>query len=69
MATRPRLPLAERRTVDGFCYRNDLSKSFYYEIKRKGKGPRERWVDGKVLITPEDELAWQRADDSEETAA
>jgi hypothetical protein len=55
---RPRLPLAERRSVDGFCYRQDWSLSFFYGMKRKDKTPPEDWVRGKRTISPENEAAY-----------
>ena len=51
------------RSVEGFRIRHGgragpMSRSFYYGMKRRGEGPRERHVNGKVIITPEAEAEW-----------
>jgi len=47
-------------TIASFCIANAFSQSKYYDLKRKGKGPREIEIDGRILITPEAEADWRR---------
>jgi len=50
-----------------FCENNAISESLYFELKRKGKGPREIELHGRIIITPEAERDW-RAEREAETA-
>jgi hypothetical protein len=55
------------RSVGGFRIRNGsgrgpMSRSFYQRMKERGEGPRETFLSAlKIIITPQDELAWQEA--------
>ena len=51
-----------------FCESNAISESKYFDLKRKGKGPREIELDGRIIITPEAEADW-RAEREAETMA
>jgi hypothetical protein len=42
-----------------FCLSNAISESKYFDLKRKGKGPREIELDGRIIITPEAERDWR----------
>jgi hypothetical protein len=53
----PRLSL----TPDEWCAANGYSRSFYEEIKRKGRGPDEVWEGRTRRITPEADAKWKAA--------
>jgi len=38
-----------------FCSSNKISESFYFKLKRQGKGPREIELDRRIIITSEAE--------------
>jgi hypothetical protein len=68
VSTSYRLPAY--RTNDGekdafsileFCSRHGLSTGLYYILKRKGKGPRELRIQGRILVTKEAASDWRRA--------
>jgi len=46
------------KTVGEFCFAHRFSKSFYYELKRRGLNPDELEILGVKRITPEAEEAW-----------
>ena len=48
------------RTIAEFCRRNGLSRTSYFELRRRGQAPREMRVLAKVLICPEAESDWRR---------
>jgi hypothetical protein len=48
-----------------FCVSNMISESKYFDLKRRGKGPREIEIDGSVRITPEAEQDWRRMMEAE----
>src|SRR5262245_55156939 len=61
------------RSVTGFRIRHGsnvapMSRSFYYGMKKRGEGPREKHVGGKVLITIEAEAEWDARDASPDGA-
>jgi hypothetical protein len=58
-------------TINEFCARNKLSRSKFYQIRRKGLGPREMEIDGLRRITAEAEAAWKKANEAatQQTAA
>ena len=41
-----------------FCIAYDTSKSKCYQLWKRGKGPKRRWLDGKLLIGHADAIAW-----------
>ncbi len=47
-------------TIREFCCRNSLSHTSYFELRRRGQGPREMRVLSKILISPEAERDWRR---------
>jgi hypothetical protein len=57
----------DAHTIPSFCESNAISESKYRSLKRKGKGPREIELDGRIIITPEAETAW-RQEREQETA-
>src|SRR5262249_43730835 len=62
-----RTPNAARTRLT-FCENNAISESLYFELKRKGKGPREIELDGRIIITPEAEQDWRREREAETAA-
>ena len=53
----PRLALS----IPEFCEAHGISETFYYKLKRQGKGPREMKVGARTLITFESAAEWRRA--------
>jgi hypothetical protein len=51
-----------------FCENNAISESKYFDLKRKGKAPREIELDGRIIITPEAEADWRREREAETMA-
>ena len=47
-------------TIDEFCRAHRLSKSSYYDLKRRGLGPREIRVMRKPLVTVEAAAEWRQ---------
>ena len=46
-------------TIDEFCDAWHLSRSFYYRLRKTGRGPQEIRVGRKIFITVEDARAWE----------
>jgi hypothetical protein len=55
-------------SISQFCARNNISRSFFYKLKKRRKAPRIMDVDGRQLISPEAERDW-RLERERETAA
>ena len=55
-------------SISQFCVRNNISRSFFYKLKKRRKAPRIMDVDGRQLISPEAERDW-RLERERETAA
>ena len=51
-----------------FCESNRISESLYYELKRKGKGPREIELNKRIIITEDAERDWRREREAETMA-
>jgi hypothetical protein len=51
-----------------FCLSNAISESKYFDLKRKGKGPREIELDGRIIITPDAERDWRLEREAETMA-
>jgi hypothetical protein len=59
---RPRTPTpAVAYTIAEFCEAHRISQAQYFNIRKKGIGPREMRVGGRILISHEAALAWRRA--------
>jgi hypothetical protein len=58
----------DAHTIQSFCESNAISESKYRGLKRKGKGPREIDLDGRIIISPEAEIDWRREREAETTA-
>jgi hypothetical protein len=55
-------------TIASFCASNAISESKYFDLKRRGKGPREIELNKRILITPEAEADWRRDREAETLA-
>jgi hypothetical protein len=58
----------QAHTRASFCESNAISESKYFDLKRKGKGPREIKLDGRIIISPEAEADWRREREAETQA-
>ena len=58
----------DAHTIPSFCESNAISESYYYALKRVGRGPKEIKLGNRVLISPEAEAAWRRAREAETVA-
>jgi hypothetical protein len=47
------------RSVVGFCLRQGISESHYFDLKKAGLGPRVSFAETKQIITPAAEREWQ----------
>ena len=45
-------------TIDTFCERNDISRSFFYKMKKDGTGPNLCQIGAAVRISYSAEAAW-----------
>ena len=52
-----------------FCTANRISESYYYALKRAGRGPREIKLGKRVLISPQAESDWRAAREAESRGA
>ena len=58
----------DAHTILSFCESNAISPSKYYALKRQDRGPREIELDGRIIISPEAEIAWRRQMEAETAA-
>jgi hypothetical protein len=56
-------------SISQFCARNNISRSFFYKLKKRRKAPRIMDVDGRQLISPEAERDWRLERERETVAA
>ena len=54
-------------SIDEFCQRHRISRSFYYKLRGAGLGPREMHINSIVRISAQADADWTRA--REEAAA
>jgi hypothetical protein len=54
-------------SISEFCKSHRISESFYFKLKKQGRGPREMRVGDRVLISLEAAADWRR--EREEEAA
>lgn len=47
-------------TINGFCREEDICRSHYYGLRRRGDGPDEMQVGAVVRITREAQARWRR---------
>jgi hypothetical protein len=55
----------ETFTIDQWCKRRQIAKSFYFKLQKHGKGPRFFRVGAKVLITAQADKDWVAAREAE----
>jgi len=46
-------------TIPGFCRDHNIPESTYYELRKRGQGPREMRAGRRVLITQEAAADWR----------
>jgi predicted DNA-binding transcriptional regulator AlpA len=46
-------------SISQFCARNNISRSFFYKLKKRRKAPRIMDVDGRQIISPDAERDWR----------
>src|SRR5262249_3743713 len=46
-------------SISQLCARNDISRSFFYKLKKCGKAPRTMEVGGRQIVSPEAERDWR----------
>jgi predicted DNA-binding transcriptional regulator AlpA len=46
-------------SISQFCARNNISRSFFYKLKKRRKTPRIMDVGGRQIISPEAERDWR----------
>jgi hypothetical protein len=51
-------------TIAEFCHAHRISRSTYYNLKKVGKGPREKEVFGRIIITNEAAAEWRAGTDT-----
>ena len=47
------------KTIREFCEHERLSKSKYYDLRKRGLGPAEIRVGSVIRITPQAHVAWR----------
>jgi len=60
----PRQP-DDLHTIETFCTANRISESYYFALKREGRGPKEIKLGKRVLISPQSEAEWRAAREAE----
>ena len=55
-------------SINGFCLRQRISRSSYYNLVAEGTGPREYRVGKLVRISEEAEAEWVRQREAEHAA-
>ena len=49
----------EAYSVESFCEAHSISRSFFYELLNRGRGPRTLKIGKKVLISRESAAEWR----------
>ena len=52
-------------TIDEFCEAHDLSRAFFYQLRKSGRGPRMMQVGARRLISIEAAADWRRQMETE----
>ena len=47
-------------TVEQFCDDHNISRAFYYKLRKQGRGPAEIKLGTRTMISPESAAAWPR---------
>jgi hypothetical protein len=50
-------------TIPEFCAAHRISQAFFYELKKLGRGPREKRLNSRIIITAESAAAWRAQSD------
>ncbi len=58
-------PAEKALTIAEFCEANRISRSGYFALKKKGRGPREMHVGGRIIIRPDANRDWRRSCEEE----
>jgi hypothetical protein len=53
------------QTVDEFCVDNHICRATFYNLKKRGRGPRIMKVGSRTLITTEASADWRREMEAE----
>ncbi len=61
-------PTIEAYNVDGFCRAHHISRAFFYQILKKGQGPRLLRVGRRTLISKKAAADWRARLESESVA-
>jgi hypothetical protein len=51
-------------TIPEFCAAHRISQAFYYQLKAGGRGPRERRLNSRIIITAESAAEWRAQDNA-----
>jgi hypothetical protein len=54
------IPIEPSISVDEFCEVENISRSAYYSMKRRGEGPDETHVGNRRTISPEAHRLWRK---------
>jgi hypothetical protein len=52
-------------TLDEWCERRRISRSMFYKLKSKGRGPQTHYAGVKCLISDEADAAWVKQCEAE----
>jgi hypothetical protein len=53
------------KTIPEFCRAEKISRGFFYELKKQGRGPRlMQHADGCIRISPEAQRDWRRSEEA-----
>jgi hypothetical protein len=55
------LPDDRSKTITQFCRAEQMSRPFYFKLRKRGLGPRELREGRFIRITPEAHAEWRRA--------
>ena len=55
-------PAPKSWTIDGWCDKEDISRSTYCKLRNLGRGPRETRFGASVRITPAADAEWHAAE-------
>jgi hypothetical protein len=59
----------EAYSIDEFCRAHGISRAHYFNIQKRGAGPRTMSVGSRVLISRESAADWRRACETERQVA
>jgi hypothetical protein len=68
-STRESLDDLDAFSIAQFCWRHNISESFYHKLRTQGRAPRLLRLGGRVLITKEAAAEWRAAREAETAQA